>query len=110
MITDNQPMTFHGMKLVESPYLPYQRLKVSSDCPMTEAYRSEINQWLLDTFGMVDTLVMGPVNMIAMSAEALRKVRALVHLQTEARNQLSHDLLHGTGTNKPNGIMRSGRK
>ncbi|WP_156376502.1 hypothetical protein [Methylophilus sp. Leaf414] len=76
---------------------------------MTETYRSEINKWLLDMFGTVDTIVMEQENMIVMSPEAIRKIRSHVKLQTELRDQLVHDVINGTGACKPIGFFKTGR-
>ena len=41
-----------GMKIVESPLvLPVPVLKLRHNTPVTDKFRTEMNQWLLDTFG-----------------------------------------------------------
>lgn len=100
MFTKNQPMTFNGFKVVTSPLLPYQRIRLSAEVLVTDKFRTEMNQWLLDMFGQVDCLVMKIDNTIVFSEEAYKKLKA--------RQEFENFILYGAGNLIPKGIMRSG--
>lgn len=89
------PMTFLGMRIIESPALPFPKLQISSSCPMTDAFRLEMNRWLLDMFGSVDALILNKENTIVMSNEAFRKIKAIKLQQIHFQEALKQEIRYG---------------
>ncbi len=44
-----EPVTIRSERFVEIK--PIAMIRLSDDCPLTDAYRAEMNDWLLHTFG-----------------------------------------------------------
>lgn len=70
---------FAGMRVFESPLLEAKpKLKLSPSCPVSDAFRAEMDAWLLDRFG-VDPETLGKAvivpNGIAMAPSVVRVLR-----------------------------------
>ena len=55
MINQYKPFSFHGFDIVESRTPP--KLRLNDLIPMSDAFRAEMNAWLLDMFGYQDNPV-----------------------------------------------------
>jgi hypothetical protein len=51
------PRTYLGTPVFVSSLLhPIPKLRVNDDCPMTDVARNDMNVWLLETFGVRDSV------------------------------------------------------
>ena len=46
--------TRFGLDIVEASVRIVPKLQIRDDVPMTDAFREEMNDWLLETFGSID--------------------------------------------------------
>lgn len=69
--------TLFGMKVLTSPYiLPAPVLQVSpSFTACTDAFRAEMNQWLLDRFGTKDVAYVVDKNTLILNHDMLAKIK-----------------------------------
>jgi len=104
------PYKFNGMPIIRSPHLPYQKVTLSADVEVTDQFRSEMNQWLLEFFGMVHCIVMtdpgSKITSIVLSETAYRKLRDSSEFQYRSHlDNLKNEMLNGTGKNEPTGLI-----
>lgn len=49
-----EPQTLYGMKVIIIPDKP--KMQLSEGCPVTNAFRKEINAWMLEFFGTTNII------------------------------------------------------
>lgn len=68
--------TFMGLPIFVSPFVQGEpKLRVRESVPMTDAYRAEINDWLLDLFGRHEVGILMAVDRIFVNAAGLAAIR-----------------------------------
>jgi hypothetical protein len=55
----NSNLNLNGYDVIVTPDLP--KMQLSEDCPVTPAFRAEINQWMIEFFGITNIVPDGQV-------------------------------------------------
>jgi hypothetical protein len=68
--------TFMGMKIAVSQLLkPFQKIKLRDDVMLSDEFRAEMNQYLLDMFGTEERVIVKN-NCLVMSEAALHNLKS----------------------------------
>lgn len=59
-----------GMQIIETPQKRIPKMQLSEDCPVTDEFRKEINEWMIEFFGYKEESII-PLDTIYMFGNSL---------------------------------------
>lgn len=101
------PYSFNGLPIIRSSALPYQKVTLSEDVEVTDQFRTEMNQWLLEFFGMVHCMVIADPGSnkkcFVLSEYAFKQLRAEKYANYTSK--VANEFFNGSDTREPKGLI-----
>jgi hypothetical protein len=79
-----RPSTLFGLNIIEVPTTLVPKIKLSDDCPCSDAFRAEFNAWLLEMFGTRDVSFIKPGMAYMFGGNVMMRHESIVRLNCSA--------------------------